>query len=66
MAKKTQLTVQQVGKLGGEATKKRQGKKFYSKIGQKGGLTTRDHHAPDYFSRIGRLGGIHSAKKKKK
>ena len=62
---KKQLTIQEAGKLGGEATKRRQGKRFYSKIGQKGGRTTRDRHDASFFSTIGRLGGKKSAEQKK-
>ena len=62
---KKPLTIQEAGKLGGEATKKKQGKRFYSKIGQKGGVTTRDTHDESYFSMIGRMGGKQSANNKK-
>lgn len=62
---KKQLTIQEAGKLGGEATKRKQGKRFYSKIGQKGGRTTRDRHDASFFSTIGRLGGKKSAEQKK-
>lgn len=54
--------MQEAGKLGGEATKKRKGEKFYSKIGKKGGRTTRERHDGKFFSEIGRLGGIKRSK----
>ena len=59
--KKSDMTVSEAGKRGGEKTAETHGHKFYEDIGkkggQKGGETTAERHGHEFYEEIGHKGG---------
>ncbi|KKQ74671.1 MAG: General stress protein [Berkelbacteria bacterium GW2011_GWB1_38_5] len=53
----TELSVREAGKLGGNTTKQRYGRKYYQRIGRKGGMKTKENHGPNFYREIGCKGG---------
>lgn len=51
------LTVQEAGRLGGAAVKKKYGDGFFEAIGRKGGNATKASHGPEFYAEIGLKGG---------
>jgi hypothetical protein len=47
----------EIGRLGGEATKRTLGPAHFSRIGKKGGQALLAARGRDYYAAIGRLGG---------
>jgi len=52
-----QMTVQEAGRKGGEATASTHGREFYEEIGQKGGETRKEQLGPEGYSELGHKGG---------
>jgi uncharacterized protein len=51
------MTVQEAGRKGGEATSRTHGREFYQEIGRKGGETTSSTHGREFYQEIGQRGG---------
>lgn len=47
----------EMGRKGGQTTKKKYGPEHYSAIGKMGGETVRRERGPEFFSEIGKKGG---------
>lgn len=50
------MTRSEGGKIGGDNTKKKYGKKYYVEIGQKGGETIKKKYGNSYYSELGKKG----------
>lgn len=57
MADNKDMTTQEAGRKGGEATARSHGKEFYQEIGKKGGETVKQKYGPEFYSEIGEKGG---------
>ncbi|KSU83289.1 KGG domain-containing protein [Fictibacillus enclensis] len=51
------MSREEAGKKGGEATSRSHDKEFYQEIGQKGGQATSKAHNRDFYEDIGKKGG---------
>jgi uncharacterized protein len=54
---KSEMTVAEAGRKGGQVVKAKYGAEFYGTIGKKGGSTTKTKYGPEHYSQIGRRGG---------
>jgi general stress protein YciG len=55
--RKSEMTVEEAGRKGGEETAKTHGKEFYEEIGHKGGEKTAKTHGKEFYEEIGHKGG---------
>ena len=55
--RKSPQSYEELGRLGGEAVKKKYGPEFYAEIGRKGGEAVRAERGPGFYSQIGKKGG---------
>ena len=51
------MSMEERGRKGGEATAEKHDKEFYQEIGQKGGEATAENHDKEFYQEIGRKGG---------
>jgi len=52
-----EITVQEAGHRGGEATASTHGREFYEEIGHKGGEARKEQLGPEGYSELGHKGG---------
>ncbi len=60
MADKGNMSVNEAGKKGGDATSQTHGKEFYQDIGKKGGEATSESHGKEFYQELGSEGGKQS------
>jgi uncharacterized protein len=51
------MTVQEAGRRGGQAVKKKYGREHYERIGKMGGQATRNAYGSEFYEEIGQKGG---------
>src|SRR6266511_4062258 len=51
-----ELTMSDIARKGGEATKARYGREHYVTIGKAGGRATKERYGPGHYARIGQIG----------
>lgn len=61
--KKSEMTVEEAGRKGGEKTAETHGREFYEKIGHKGGEKVSETHGPEFYKEIGHKGGEKGGKR---
>ena len=55
--KNKNMSMEERGRKGGQATAEKHDKEFYQEIGQKGGEATAENHDKEFYQEIGRKGG---------